>query len=188
MRTLSQTFSGTWPLQIVAKYFRLISISGASVDVRFFRGSNLQYEALAVSGGFYATPDGGFDRVDIISAGSQTVKIAVSSGEGGYDVVSVVGTITAVIPPGATIADNAAVAVGVAATQIVAASGTRRAVRFLNQGTAIVYLGGAGVTVAAGVVALPAGGVWVETDAPGAAWYGISGAPAQNVVSQECSA
>lgn len=180
MNTLQQTFNGVWPLQMGGKYLRVIA-ADAEVTVRFFRNGSQSYEASAVGSGFYAIPEGGFDRIDLVSAVLQTVKIAISNGDGGYDVVSVVGGVTATLVLATAVVDTAPVSVGVAATALFAASTTRKSARFYNAGTVNVYLGGAGVTTANGALVLVPGATWIETDAPGAAWYGISGSAAQSV-------
>lgn len=181
MRTIQQTVSGIWPLQIAGKYFRII-MAAADVDVTFYRGGAAVSNAYDVGVGYYAIPEGGFDRVDITSATSQTIKIAISEGVGGYDSVAVVGSVNSLILQGGTITPEvAAVSVGASATLLAAAVSNRRRIIFYNAGTADVYLGSSAVTTANGALKIAAGDTWIETDAAGAAWYGISGGPAQSV-------
>lgn len=98
MQTLSQTLNTgqSWPLHIAGRYFRLLA-AAASVDVLFYQGGREVYAASQVDAGFWAMPDGGFDRFDVVctAGGPQSVKLAVSNGEGGYDVatVSIGGTV-----------------------------------------------------------------------------------------------
>ncbi|HYD63325.1 MAG TPA: hypothetical protein VEC35_23415 [Noviherbaspirillum sp.] len=179
----------TWTLQTGGEYFRLVTCPDP-VDVKFYRGQVEVASATQMDTGFYLKPAGGFDRVDITSATAQTVKIMVIDGDGGYDHfnVDISGTATMTTKQAATVNDVAAVAVGLAATQLVAASATRRGLRFFNAGTADVYLGGAGVTVAGGAIKISAGQTWIESEAAPAAWYGISGTAAQSIRIQELTA
>jgi hypothetical protein len=176
----------TWPLQTAGDYFRLVSCP-SPVDVKFFRAAQEIASATQMDTGFYLKPAGGFDRVDITSAAAQTVKIMVLDGDGGYDHfnVDLGGEAAIVIKQAAQINDLAAVVVGVAATALVAADATRKSLRFTNAGTVDVYIGGAGVTVAAGAIKIGAGQTWIEDQASPAAWYGISGTAAQSVKIQE---
>ncbi len=187
MRTISETFAinETKAFSIPGSYFRLLSTVGP-VSVSFFRGgANLGDNALAVESGFFALPDGGFDRVDVTSPTAQTVKFALTRGRGGYDRtvgdVQILNTANVKTVLGTTITNTAAVTVGVAETALVAADPARRGLRVLNNGTADVWLGGAGVTTVNGCIKLAPGDLWSEDDAPGAAWFGISGAAGQNV-------
>lgn len=98
MQTLSQTLATneTWSLNIQGRYFRLLG-AAAAVNVLFFQGGREAYRAEHVDAGFWAMPESGFDRVDVVctAGGPQSVKLAISSGEGGYDVaqVSIGGTV-----------------------------------------------------------------------------------------------
>lgn len=70
--------------------------------------------------------------------------------------------------------DKAPVTVGVAATALVS-DATLKRLRIRNShATAIIAIGGAGVTLANGAVQLEPGDMFVEEDAAGAAWYAIS--------------
>lgn len=187
MRTLSEVFIGgeVKGLTIPGTYFRLLATSGP-VDVVFYRGNaKVDEGATQVEAGYYSIPERGFDRVDIKSATAQTVKFAITRGRGGYD--RTIGSVDVLsLPPvdikyGAVINDMVGVTVGVTATALITADATRRALRVLNNGTADIYLGGAGVTTANGCIKLVPGALWVEDDAPGAAWYAISGTAGQNV-------
>jgi hypothetical protein len=68
----------------------------------------------------------------------------------------------------------------VAATDVrvalLAASGTRRSFRVRNAGPDPVAIGGGAVTFADAVIVLQSGDVWIEDDAPGAAWSAICAA------------
>lgn len=177
----------TWQLQTGGNYFRLVDCPD-QVDVKFFKASMEVASAVQMDTGFWLKPTGGFDRVEIKSATAQTVKIMVIDGDGGYDHFNVDITSSLAnlrIEQASAVNDLAAVVVGVAVTQLVAADATRKALRFTNAGTVDVYLGGAGVTVAGGAIKIKAGETWIEDQAAPAAWYGISGSAAQSIKIQE---
>ncbi|HJV86919.1 MAG TPA: hypothetical protein VJ698_15745 [Noviherbaspirillum sp.] len=188
---------GTWQLQTGGDYFRLVTCP-SPVDVKFFRGGQEVASAVQMDTGFYLKPIGGFDRIDIASATEQTVKIMVLDGDGGYDhfnvdvtsalqaiAVNISGAAEMTVKQAAVVNDLAAVAVGVAATELVAADAARRGLRFTNAGTVDVYIGGAGVTTAGGAIKIGAGQTWIEDQAAPAAWYGIAGTAGQNIKIQE---
>lgn len=137
--------------------------------------------AESVEAGYYAIPLDWFDGVEITSATAQTIKIGISDGQGGYD--SSVITTTALLA--ATITDNAPVVVGVTAILLCAADSTRMGARFYNAGTADVYIGGSGVTVANGAIKITPGSLWIEDNAAPGAWYAVSGTAGQSVRVQE---
>jgi len=180
MRTLVQTFVGEWPIQAVGKYFRIIEADGV-VDVRIYRGSYPIAESIAVGVGFWMSPAGGFDRVDIVSATTQTVKVAISDGEGGYDAMTIVGDVKASPKQGTEINQFAPVTVTHEATLLAAADPLRRELRIKNDGPNAVYLGGATVTAAGSPVKIEAGAMWIEASAAAAEWRAI-GANANLVV------
>jgi hypothetical protein len=84
--------------------------------------------------------------------------------------------------PCATITNFAPVTAGLAAVALVA-DATQRRLRIRNaHGSALVAIGGLGVTMASGAVVLAPGDIWTEDAAAGAAWYVVSdtaGAPVQ---------
>lgn len=180
--TLSNTFAGaaTWSLQTAGTYFRLVSCP-SPVDVHFFRNNQEIGLVVGMDTGFYVKPTGGFDRVDIVATGAQTVKIMILEGDGGYDAFNVNLTGT----QGTVVNDPAAVSVGVAATLLLPLLTTRKAARFYNAGAVNVYIGGAAVTVANAAIVLAAGQSYFEDNGAAAAWYGISGSAAQSVHVQE---
>lgn len=187
--TLSQqlTAGQVWQLQTGGSYFRLVS-APAAVNVDFYRAGAKISQAVGMDTGFYCMPEGGFDRVDIASPTAQTVKIMLLDGDGGYDrfnvdITSALANLA--IAQAVAVTDAAAVSVGVAATLLVAANSARKGLRLTNAGSAVVYLGGAGVTVAGGAISIAAGQTWLENEAAPAAWYGISGTAAQSIKIQE---
>ena len=73
-----------------------------------------------------------------------------------------------------TIDDKAPVTVGTSATALVS-DATLKRLRIRNShATAVIAIGGAGVTLANGAVQLQPGDVFLEEDAAGADWYAIS--------------
>lgn len=216
MRTVIQTFTGAanWDLAVGGKWFRLIA-NPLPVDVIFYRGGQEVYKAEGMEAGFFAVPDGGFDRVTIIVGAAQTVKVAISNGQGGYDGATAVisGTVVTqfvapqhvivdtapsvnfngsqpihfngnqpvIVKQGATLAHAAPVTVGTSATSLLAALATRKAAHFYNAGSVDVYLGGAGVTTANGVIKIAPGQSWLDDNGAAAAWYGVSGTAGQSI-------
>lgn len=168
MRTLSQTFgaAGIWPLQIAGRYLRIIDAPN-SVDVDFFdAGGKMIAEAQAVGAGYYAMPAGGFARVDIITGSAQTIKIALSDGEGGYDVVAVVGSVNATIINSPTVSLGQGAFTSVqgtvtnASTTLKAANAARKYLAIQNNDAAgIIYVNLAGATATAlnGLKIMPGG-------------------------------
>lgn len=182
MRTIKNTFSaaGSWQCGIGGAYFRILD-SSTPLDVNFYQRGQVVAQAEQVDIGYYSIPKGGFDRVEIISAAAQTVKLGISDGNGGYDATIIKSSVIMA----STIVDNAPVTVGVAATALTVADSTRKGLRIYNGGTADVYLGGSGVTTANSAIKLAAGTLWVESEAAPSAWYAISGTAGQSVRVQE---
>lgn len=86
MRTIpvELTAGVTARLEVVGRYFRLMSTVGP-VAVDMMNRGRVVYEASNVQAGFWAIPEGGFDAIQITSATTQNVQIAVTNGNGGYD-------------------------------------------------------------------------------------------------------
>lgn len=77
----------------------------------------------------------------------------------------------------AVIADVAAVDVTTVAA-VISSDPTLRVLRIRNShATANMAIGGAGVTIAGAAILLQPGDIWIESDAPGAAWYAVSNGP-----------
>ncbi len=185
-------------LDVPGQIFRLMSSAvGTTVDVELMRNNATKAKATGMVAGYWSKPDRDFDRggqtsdayafdaVKLTSANSQTVQIAIGTGDAGLDVVN--GSVNATIVLGTAINDQVPVVVGVVATPLLGANAGRRRAIFFNGGTAIVYLGGAAVTVANGALQINPGQAWIETEAPGGAWYGISDTAAQTVRVQEAA-
>jgi hypothetical protein len=73
-----------------------------------------------------------------------------------------------------TIVNYAPIAAGLAAAALVSDAALRRFTVRNNNAAAKIAIGGAGVTMANAAVILNPGDVWVEDDAPGAAWFVVS--------------
>lgn len=187
MRTITQAFPGaaTWQLAISGRYFRLMDSIG-TVDVNFFRGGQLVYDAHNVPAGFWVIPEKGFDRIDIIVPAANTVTVGISNGEGGFEgsTATIVGVVSVAFSApqhvvvdnlvSATVTEAGSIATGAAAVEIAAAAATRKGLRIYNDGATDVYLGGAGVTLANGVIKIAPGELWIETEASRASWWAIS--------------
>jgi hypothetical protein len=73
-----------------------------------------------------------------------------------------------------TITDFAPVAIGTVTAPLVS-DATQKRLRIRNShATAMLGVGGAGVTLANAAIQISPGDVWIEDDAPGAAWYAVS--------------
>ena len=172
-------------------FFMLVETS-AALDVQLLKNGAPSEKGESVEAGYkakrpeeWSIPGRYFDAVELTSATTQTIKIGISEGEGGYD--RNVGNVDATITQGTTITNTGAVAVN-DATEVVAiaAASGRKALRFRAPAanTGKVYLGATGVTPTNGGIELAPGEMWNEDNAADAAWYAISDIGAQNVVVQ----
>jgi hypothetical protein len=73
----------------------------------------------------------------------------------------------------AAVTNVAPVGVTAAAVAMLAAAPARRSVRVRNVGANAVAIGGAGLAYGSAAVLIQPGETWMESDAPGAAWYCI---------------
>lgn len=110
------------------------------------------------------------------------VTVDNTSGEA-IPIAQVAGTtFTTEAKPMGSLVNPAPVVVGLAATALIA-DATLKRLRIRNgHATAIVALGGAGVTLANAAIQLLPGDIWLEKDAAGAAWFAVSdtaGTPVQ---------
>lgn len=171
-----------WKLQIPGRYFRLLESIG-KVRVRILKNGRVASEAENVEAGYWDMPDGGFDGVEIVSAaGPQLVKIGISDGTSGYDRYS--GTVNLALATSVTNTGGVPVPASTT-TLLLAANAARKGIRFLHASGPVVYLGGAGVDLANGALKMNAGDLWLEGDAPGAAWYAFADGGAAVVKLQE---
>jgi hypothetical protein len=129
-------------------------LTTSDVSLGFSDGSQV-----AVSGGSLTIANDAAHRVPVDIAGG-TVNVTAGN-------VTVNNNLT-------TLTHAAPVAVGIAATPVIS-DATQKRLRFRNADpAAVIVLGGAGVTLASGVIVLNPGDIWNEVDAPGAAWFAIS--------------
>lgn len=160
---------------------------GSALTVDFLRASATVYEATNVGAGMWAKPDGGFHAIKITNTtGNQMdVSFFVTMGDAGYDqptaTLTVGGQISTQAVLDQTIANDAPVAVGTAATQALAGDTTRRGFRAMSDpaNTAPIYLGSGTVTTANAAVMVNPGDYFDETQVPGAAWSAVSTAAGQ---------
>ncbi|MYM39659.1 hypothetical protein [Duganella qianjiadongensis] len=84
-----------------------------------------------------------------------------------------------------TITTFAAVTINTGAAQALVSDATQRCLRIRNtHATANLAIGGPTVTLANAAVVIPPGGVWIEEEAAGAAWYATSDTAGTNVTIQ----
>ena len=158
------------------KYYRVLSAS-SPVDVSVNGGF-----PLARAQGEQQHVPGGIQSLRLSSAAAQTVVVTVT--EGGLDDGRVTQTAPVELAQATTVTDNAPVAMLVVPWPLIApaASGVHRAgLRFWNQGSADVMIGGGAVTLTSGIP-IPPGGVWVEETGADAGWHGITAAAGTNSV------
>ena len=159
-----------WRLNGDGSYFRLME-SVEAVNVRLFRLGRVVYDAQRVEPGFYSVPDGGFDAVEVATTvNPQAVKVAISQGQGGYDRYT--GSVE--ISTGKSVVNTGLINVAAVATPLLAADTKRKGFRVLNSGANVIYLGGGGVSLGNGCLKLNPGDLWVESEAPGAAWFAVA--------------
>lgn len=139
-------------------YFRILSASGASVDVVFLDGGSVRGDAAAIAPGYSEKWTRPIDAIRITSATTQTIQFVMRIGsEVSYDV-----------PPGGTLVfpatqgayTQAAPAIAITSTQILAAKSNRKYVLIQNNDPAItIYLNfaGAAASAATGVKIGPGG-------------------------------
>lgn len=170
-----------WKLFGTGRYFRLLE-SVEPVDVRLWLQGRVTYEAKRVESGFYSMPDRGFDAVEIATTGNpQLVKVAISDGTGGYERYN--GSVE--FAAAKSILNTGLVNVAGVATPLLSADAKRKGFRVLNTGASVIYLGGGGVSLENGCLKLNPGDLWVESEAPGAAWFAVADGGAGTVKVQE---
>jgi hypothetical protein len=142
-----------------------IFLSASDVSLGFTSGSSV-----SVSGGQLTIANDGTQRVPVDLAGGNVNVNAVNVGINNTNAQAVPvkkQALTALVHQPST-------AVGVAATALTADATLRKVIFRNNHATATVGLGGAGVTLANAAIVLQPGDSWEETDAAGAAWFGVS--------------
>lgn len=185
-------------------YFMILADGGTSWDVQIMRGGAAIEELRGMKRGTKLRVPGRFDWVNLKPQATATGSFIISDGMAEIDVlgtsttpilvsndrgspgtpINVVG-VTINDAPATSITAPAAVAMGAAAVQIVAANANRRTVRFTNLGANAVAIGPAGITWAARCIVLNPGDTWVEERAGVLAWFGITAAAASSIGIQE---
>jgi hypothetical protein len=187
MQTMSQVFSaaGTWNINFLGRYFRLLDTSGGPVTVQFFRQNRAVSEAKNVLGGYWLkVDDDQFDRVDIITSAAGRVDIAMSNeSSGGYDRIS--GKVDARITPALSVLNRSMLIAGASPILVVDQNVNRASFRLFNASTANVWIGGSGLNLTDAVIKLAPGELWIEETAAGAAWVAIADAEGAQIKLQE---
>lgn len=161
-------------------YLRVLT-GAQPMDIHLTRAGVPFATAMQVTEGYWAKPKGGFSGVRVVNgAAGQTIKIGIADGEAGYDRMTI-SSGSVFILGGSVLTDYAPVSVGTSATFLVAASGSRKSVRFYNAGTSDVFLGSASVTVANGAIKIGPGETYIEQEGAPASWFGVSAAAGQSV-------
>jgi hypothetical protein len=191
MQHLINLTANVWQKQESRGQLLVILDQGAATNiaVRIWQNSTLLEEIDTAATGFRARMrDGHFTHFELKADANCDAKIIVTENAIEFDwfegasvhVITSIGDplyVSPVDPPAVAITDNAAVAVGGGAAQlIVAADANRGALRFANLGTDPVALGAAGITWAKRVVVVNPGDMWIEDRAANLAWYGITDA------------
>lgn len=148
---LTENFTATVAkaFKIPGNYFHVDSVPAGSITVVFSRdGRRLPEDLTAVTAGWYATPDGGFDDVEITSTLTQAVSFYIARGRVGSNVFS--GNVTVLNPVSSVTVLNstlngahvpAAVAVSNASVSLIAANAARKYLLIQNQhATANLYV------------------------------------------------
>lgn len=187
MQTITQQITAglTWAMAEVGAYFQIFE-APAAVDVRFMRNGKVIGTAEQMGAGFYARPAEGFDRIEIASATTQTIKIGISDGTGGTNQMT--GSVVATVKTATSIVNVPFKTVGTVEVLAAAANANRLGLRFLNSGGTNIALGGAGLAFADAAIVLAPGQLWVEADAPGAAWVALSDMAGGTLKVQELTA
>lgn len=173
MKTLNITFLAGQRIQLelIGNYVQLLETS-SGVDIDFLRDGGVFAQALNMEFGFASKPDKKFTALAFTSAGAQTIKIAVGSGDGSYNrssgVVSIIGQQGAATQAQATVTN--------ASQLLLAANGLRKALYVENNdaaGDIFVTIDGTAATAAKGKK-IPPGGYWMfDAWNPNAAIYAI---------------
>lgn len=189
MQTLQQVFqnAGTWQQAMYGKFFILIDTANP-VTIRLIRSGKVMYTASGVLAGFWTVTQEPFDYFEIDNAyAGGAVQIGISESEkGGYQRVGgkidakMISAQSVVNVPMKTVPQNTE-------TQLCLANPGRASLRIWNNGTADIFIGAPGLNVVDAAIKLAPGDLWVETDAPAAAWVALQTASstAQPVKVQE---
>jgi hypothetical protein len=117
--------------------------------------------------GYVVIGDGKFaDDNNVVTLGSSTNAAALPVKKQTLSTLTVIGPVT----------------INTGAAQALVSDATQQQLRIRNtHATATLYVGPVGVTAANAAVVIPPGGMWIEEEAPGAAWYATSDTNATSV-------
>lgn len=149
------------------------------VSLASIRVNNTEAQAIPVSFAGTVAPVLGVVTVDNTNA--EAIPVLQKPGES-FDVRPGVGATFPVSLAGespvrtylaAAVTNAAAVNVTAAVGVLLAAAPARRSIRLRNVGASAIAIGANGLTFANAAVIIQPGETWIESDAPGAAWYCI---------------
>jgi hypothetical protein len=181
VRTYTAVFAGasTQRLHIPGRLIEIMT-SSAPIDIGFIGQLDdgpgpLDAKAVGLPAGVRMRPRGGFEGIDLTSASAQTVVLLIGNGDGQFNPrgLSIAG--------GSSVTDQTPVIVGTTVVSLIAAGSGRKSLRFRNNGTVPVAIGGSTVTLANSSIQIGPGQTWNEADAPDAAWHGIASAAGNSV-------
>lgn len=176
-----------------------VILPGAAGQVEITPGGGKYYRILQASGSVQVVVNGGIPTARAqgeqqhVPAGIQSLRLSaltaqtvvVSVTAGGLDDGRVTQSAPVQLLQATAITDAAPVAVGIVPTLLIGAvpaGSYRMSLRFWNQGSAEVILGGPAVSLTSGVK-IPPGAQWVEETGADAGWYAITVAAGTNSVS-----
>ena len=113
------------------------------------------------------------EKFEVRTANDAGDAVYVRPGAGATFAVSLAGESPVRNYLAAAVTNTAAVNVTAAVSVLLAAAPARRSIRLRNVGASAIAIGGAGLTYANAAVIIQPGETWIESDAPGAAWYCI---------------
>ncbi len=101
MKTFDLTFAAGETKTLPSGVFLALALTVSPVNIKYFvRGVNINENAVNVeSGYFYETLDDGFDTVQITSQLAQTIKVGISSGRGGFNIITSTKIISGSLTP-----------------------------------------------------------------------------------------
>lgn len=177
MFTHSETINGAKDFYLPGQYFRLLETVNP-VNVELYSKAGEVSKAVQVEAGYFVRLNG-FDRVRITTGASEAVKFVYGDGSAGYDRLFASVTISDVSIDAGDTLTNSVVVVGTAAAVLAALNAARGGLVVQNEGPAVIYLGGAGVTTANGISLAP--GEKFTSPSPRAALSAISATAGNNV-------
>lgn len=173
MKTVSLNLTAGQSLDFnsVGNYFHLLE-STAGVDISFLLHGQEASRAQNMEFGFFAKPAGGFTGLRFESATTQTIKIALGFGDGGYNrttgSVQIVGQANDFSQSQKTVTN---------ASGLLLAANPSRKLLFIqnNDAAGIIYvaLDGSPATTASGIKILQGGSLILDSHLPSGAVYAI---------------